>query len=106
MLLIESIWVQINYTGGFLSTFYLTTQYFSTALLVIIIYNTKFSDSFIKGVILIFKITAILAVTASIIQIFHPHFLNAFQYITQIKASVLLDNLYQIDVWQYLVLLI
>lgn len=91
----RAIWVQINYTGGFLSSFYLTTHYFSTVLLVIIIYNTNFSDSFIKRSILIFKITAILAVTASIIQIFYPHFLDANAYFNKDLTSDIGGGLYQ-----------
>ena len=53
----RSVWAQFTYTGGFYGYFYVTTEYFATVLLIIIIYNSKFDDSFIKRTTLIFKIT-------------------------------------------------
>jgi hypothetical protein len=45
---------------------------------LLIIYNSRFSDGFIKKSIKIFKITVVLAAVASLIQVFYPDFLNAW----------------------------
>ena len=50
----------------------------ATFFIVLIIYNTRFSDRFFKKAIFIFKITIILAAIVSIIQFFFPRFLNAY----------------------------
>jgi hypothetical protein len=52
----------------------------STIFMIIVIYNTKFDDNFIKKSITVFKITAILAAIVSIIQIFDPSFFSSFAY--------------------------
>src|ERR1035437_6133496 len=55
-------------------------EHFAMFFMLIIIYNTKFNDSFIKKTILIFKITILLAFVASIIQLINVNFLNASGY--------------------------
>ena len=87
------VWAQFTYTGGFYGYFYVTTNYFATVLIIIIIYNSKFDDIFIERITTIFKITVVLAIFASIIQIFHPHFLDAFQY-DPTERNLISDNIY------------
>lgn len=89
----RSVIVQFNYTGGIFGHFYVTTFYFATVFMIIIIYNTNFSDKFVKNCTLIFGLTAIIAIAASIIQIFNPQFLNAFQY-DPMQKDVITGNLY------------
>ena len=71
----RSIWAQFTHIGSFYSYFYESFNYFATVLLIIIINNSKFDDIFIGRITTIFKITAVLAITASIIQFFYPNFL-------------------------------
>ena len=51
-------------------------------MIMIIVYNTKFSDKFISNVVLIFKATIILAFIVSVIQVFDYSFLNPWLYWT------------------------
>jgi len=52
-------------------------KFISVFFISVIIYNTKFSDKFVKASVLIIKITIILTVIGSIIQVFNPEFLSA-----------------------------
>jgi len=75
------IWLQfadVNYHP--LTFFYYSIYNFATFFLIIIIYNTRFSDKFIQNSIKIIKVTVILAVIASIMQVFNNRFLNAWQF--------------------------
>jgi hypothetical protein len=47
---------------------------------IVIIYNTSFSEKFIKNSFLFFKITVLATISVSIIQIFDPSFLDAKSY--------------------------
>lgn len=80
----------------YLTMLHYSTYNFSTAFLIIIIYHTKFSDNFIEKTISIFKITVLLAVTASFIQIFYPNFLNAFPYFAKAQTPDIGSSLYQV----------
>jgi hypothetical protein len=57
-------------------------QHFSVLIMIIIIYNTNFTDRFIRRCITIIKITVIMAAIVSVIQIFNTDFLNAYSYYT------------------------
>ena len=63
-----------------LTSIYYAIYNFSTILLIIVIYNTIFSDRFIRYCIQIIKITIILAASVSIVQVFLPEFLNPWEY--------------------------
>ena len=93
MQFIGLLWHSLTIQAVFYGYFYITTNYFAIVLLVIIIYNSKFDDNFIKRTTIIFKITAILAIFASIIQFFHPHFLDAMKY-TPSQSHLITDNIY------------
>jgi hypothetical protein len=56
--------------------------------IIIIIYNTKFTDKFIKNFLFLSKLTIILAVTASIIQVFNSNFLNVWERYNDFSPSV------------------
>ena len=63
--------------------------------IIIIIYNTNFSKSFIQKTKKIFKITVLLAAIVSIIQIFDTNFLNAWSYWNPERgATYLLGDIY------------
>lgn len=70
------------------------TDHFAILFIIIIIYNTHFSEKFINNTVFIFKITVILAAIASVIQIFDHSFLAAYDYYG--KSDKMLDlNIYQ-----------
>ncbi len=50
----------------------------SIFFIIVIIYNTKFNKDFIKNVIKIFKITVVVALIVSVIQVFNSDFYNAW----------------------------
>lgn len=52
------------------------TDHFAIFSIFIIIYNTHFSEKFIKNTIFIFKVTVILSLIASVIQVFNVSFLS------------------------------
>ncbi len=52
----------------------------SVLIMMLIIYNTNFTDRFIKRSISVIKITVIIAAIVSIIQVYYPDFLNAWSF--------------------------
>ncbi len=60
--------------------FLINNREIATLLIILIIYNTNFSDKFIKNSILIVKITVIIAVVVSIVQVFDQDFFSAYEY--------------------------
>jgi len=65
---------------NFLTQIYYDTKNISIFFIILIIYNTNFSDRFIKKSLFIIKITVIVAVIVSIIQIFNQGFYNGLSY--------------------------
>ena len=63
-----------------LTEIYDSIKFFTIFFVVLLIYNTTFSEIFIKRSIIIIKITIIIAAAASIIQVFNPAFLDARFY--------------------------
>jgi len=63
----------------------------SSFFAIMIIYNTKFSEKFIQTVIGIIKVTVVITVIVSIIQVFQPGFL-LFKYI---DTDLLSENIYE-----------
>lgn len=53
--------------------------------IIIIVYNTHFSDKFIKKSVFAIKITIMLAAIVSVIQVFNTDFLNAWKYLAEIN---------------------
>lgn len=75
--------VSIYVFGGnrhFLTQIYHYILHFSIFLTVIVIYNSHFSDRFIRNCILVIKITVIVSAVVSIIQVFDNSFFNATDY--------------------------
>ncbi len=76
-----NIWQQIlDYQGIITEKHRLTklfhqTKYFSFSFILLIIYNTKFSKSFIENTIMIMKAIVIITSIVSVIQVFNPTFL-------------------------------
>ncbi len=86
------IWLQYsNIDYHPLTQLYYSILYFSTFLLIIIIYNTHFSFSFISKSKRLISFTIILASIASIIQVFDQNFLNAWD----IFKFEMNENIYQ-----------
>lgn len=78
------IWLQIADIDMHPLTFiYYCIINYVILFVIVIIYNTHFTDKFINRSIKIIKITVILAAIASVIQIFNTDFLNAWDYISK-----------------------
>jgi len=75
------IWLQIaDVDYHILTHIYYSILNFSILFVVLIIYNTNFSDSFKRNSILIIKITVVLAAIVSIVQVFNSNLLNAWPH--------------------------
>jgi len=74
-------WLQIaDVHYHILTHIYYDILNFAILFIILIIYNTHFSDTFIKRSISIIKITVILAVLVSIVQVFYFDFFSAWSY--------------------------
>jgi hypothetical protein len=75
-------WLQISDAHHHpLTLIYYSILNYSILFIVVIIYNTHFTDKFIEQSIRLIKVTVILAAIASVIQIFDPGFLNVWEYL-------------------------
>jgi len=75
------IWLQIAEVDYHILThIYYSILNFSIFFVVLIIYNTNFSDSFKRNSISLIKITVVLTAIVSIVQVFDSNFLNAWPY--------------------------
>ena len=74
-----------------LTIIYYDILHLSTFLLVVIIYNTKFEDKFIRTSIKIIKVTIIIACLVSIIQVFDRTFLD-LTYLQNSNDDILLNQ--------------
>lgn len=73
----------------------LNNTHIAIFFIIIIIYNTNFSKSFIQNTKKVFKITVLMAAIVSIIQIFDTNFLNAWPYWNPERgATYLLADIY------------
>lgn len=75
--------ISIYIFGGdrhFLTQIYHYILHFSILLVILIVYNTNFTDKFIRQSILVIKITVIITAIVSIIQVFDSSFFNASEY--------------------------
>jgi len=88
------IWLQIAEVEDrrFVTQVYYAIFNFSTLLFILMIYNTDFTQKFIKRIVFWVKLTVIFAVIASIMQVFDYGFLNAWEYFDE--GSLIERSLY------------
>ncbi len=90
----ELIWnVIIGSEKHYLTVIFAQIRDFAVFFIMIIIYNSTYTERFIKNSILIMKITVVLAAIVSIIQVFNNDFLDANIYFTSDES---IGNLYNI----------
>jgi hypothetical protein len=65
---------------NFITNFYYATYHFSILFIIVIIYNTKFSEKFISFTIKYYKVLIIIAIIATLIQVINYDFLNIYKF--------------------------
>lgn len=75
------IWLQIAAVDRHpLTDIYYSLLHFSIFFVILIIYNTDFSDKFKRSSIQIMKITVVITALVSVIQVFNESFFNPWRY--------------------------
>ncbi len=81
-----------NFIYQFLNN--VTLPHIAILFFLFVIYNTTFTDSFIKTTVIVIKTTVIIASAVSVMQFFNPDFLDAWKLYNEDGTSYLAGNKY------------